>query len=811
MKRILTAVALALLLLSLCGCVATLTDRTELVGNKTYNERLDTFEEQGGSVVVYKARFNEGMIPENGKIEKVIDNVKSTMRINLEGVGYPDAIVDAGDVVNGEFFITVKIPGLDSSLYDGTLKREYIFGTVEQDNGLGFSRMSLSGKADQLTRYNKFEFDGGCKVVYILDSVVDESEKDDVLANIRWSLIDLLAELGYSDAVVDIAENGKINVYIANVSESYYKEDLLYKVDLSGKVDQVVWFESAVNGLSRNERKDSLEENGGSIATYKINDVDEAFLGKTAYAVLMNLKGMGYENAYVDTASDGTITVTIPTLDMSMYDSIIYRSDLFGDINSSVSRISLNGRTSAEQRTAQFEEKGGSIASYKTEFAYASEEEKKNIRLNTKNIIVKNLADMGYEGSVVALFDDGTLTIKIPEVREKDFDSTINSQDLFKDVPVNFTRLVVSDQLSAEEVKEREKGFTGAFAEILGKEKEDIADYDYRDVRILKLYNQDGRIYVMAGDYSVASRYTSYVRKVMGNPARESASELNGIMSSCKTSSFLRIDGFVLSELDKFVNLEVLLLDGIPFEAVDIAKLTSLKCGRFANCGLTNTGVKNFEKLNFYSVVYLDFTGNNITDWTRFESIDEKVITGKKNGKYVLLEEYLKELEEAKQQEPQPEAPVVTPSAPTTPPAPVTPKAYGRFNFGMTKEQATAVISGPSYTHSSTIYLEDYTASYSNEDSAITGNQNCSYIELIFNESGLYEVRVSGDYVSTWSNADMMFSTIERYYGVRRSFGGELGSSTWNVVKSGVNVTVTAKIEYYEGSGYVVGLVIRKR
>ena len=31
--------------------------------------------------------------------------------------------------------------------------------------------------------------------------------------------------------------------------------------------------------------------------------------------------------------------------------------------------------------------------------------QKKNIRLNTKNIIVKNLADMGYEGSVVALFD----------------------------------------------------------------------------------------------------------------------------------------------------------------------------------------------------------------------------------------------------------------------------------------------------------------------------------------------------------------------------------------------------------------------
>lgn len=811
MKRILTVVASALLILSLCGCVATLTDRTELVGNKTYNQRLDTFEELGGSVVVYKAQFNQGTITDADNTEKIVETVKSTMRINLESAGYPDAVIDAGEVENGQFLIRVKVPGLDSTLYDGTLKREYVFGTVEQDNGLSFSRMSLSGKTNEYARYNEYEVSGGCKVIYVLDSVVSESVTDDVLSNIRWSLIDSLEELGYTNAVVDRTSDGKIVAYIANVSDSYYRDEIATK-QLFASVNQDVALESVTKGLSRNNRADALEEQGGSIAAYKLNDADEQLLTKTAYSVLMNLKGMGYENAYVDASSDGIITVTIPALDKSMYDSTIYRSDLFGSVNASVSRMSLDGRVSVQDRTAAFEEKGGSIATYKTDFLARSDIDRENIIFDTKHKIIKNLAGMGYDGSIVTLTDDGTLTVKIPEVREKDFDSTINSEALFGDVLVSFTRLAVSDQLSAEEIKERDKGFTGAFAEILGKEKEEISDSDYRNVRLLKLYNQDGRVYVMTGDYSVANQYATYVRRVMGNPARESASELNTIMSGCKTASFLRNDGFILSELDKFSNLDVLLLDGIPLEAADISKLTSLECGRFANCGLTNSSLRNFDNLSLYSIIYLDFTGNNITDWSRFESIDNKVVTGKKNGKYVLLEEYLEE--KAEQEETAPEAPAVTPvtpSTPATPPAPVTPKAYGRFNFGMTKEQATAVISGPSYTHSGTIYLEDYTASYNNEDSAITGSQNCSYIELAFNDSGLYEVRVSGDYVSTWSNADMMFSTIERYYGVRRNFSGELGSTSWNVTKSGVNVTVTAKIEYYEGSGYVVGLVIRKR
>lgn len=793
MKRIFAVIASVLLAVMLCGCVAVLTDRTDLVGNKTYDQRLDTFEELGGSIVVYRGIFDDDSAYSSGRAN-IIDNIKSTMRINLENEGFPDAVIDSEIMDSEEFFLTVKVPGLESSLYDSTLQREYIFRSVEEDNNVSFSRVSLSGKTDEATRYNNYEFGGGCRAVYAYNYYVDENE----ITSARWTITNSLYELGYRDAVVDVNESTVV-VYLPGISESMFYSTVSTRIENDGMVLQNV-----AAGLTRNNKMDVFEELGGSVVTYR--STEGSSLERTAYSMLRNLGVMGQENAYVDVA-DGKIVVTLPGVNMDNYDNIIadYRCDFdsYG-----VYKENIYGRKSVEERTTEFEKIGGSVATYKYETGSMNSEKKQDIAFDIKHTIIANLAELGFSDSVVIVnAHENAVTIKLPGIREEYFDDVIKEHTIFVNLPVSFKRVEIVDQLSEEEVKERDKGFVGAFAEILGKEKHEVTESDYRSVRFLKLYNDDGRIYVMVGDYDVADKYTSYVKKVFNNPSRESSSELSSILRNCKTASFQRNENFIFTELDKFDNLEVLLLDEIPFESGDIRDTRYIKCGKFVNCGLNNSSMRNFDYLNLYSVVYLDFTGNSITDWSELEAIDDRVVTGKKNGQYVLLEQFLEEYEETGV----PPVEAETPVTPNTPSTPTVPKAYGKFNFGMTKEQAMAVISGPSYSHSNAIYLEDYTASYSNEDSAITGGQNCSYIELIFNDSGLNEVRVSGDYVSTWNNADMMFATIERYYGVRRNFSGELGSSTWNVVKSGVNVTVTAKIEYYEGSGYVVGLVIKKR
>lgn len=122
-------------------------------------------------------------------------------------------------------------------------------------------------------------------------------------------------------------------------------------------------------------------------------------------------------------------------------------------------------------------------------------------------------------------------------------------------------------------------------------------------------------------------------------------------------------------------------------------------------------------------------------------------------------------------------------------------KAYGRFYFGMSMDEAEYVIDGEYDIEDNCITICDWDDEYYDEDYNITGYVNCDYMSLYFSDYGLYRMYVSTDDISD-SQAENVIDNLISYYGNDYTYDSSYGSYSWS--DSGIYASLNEYSDYSE-------------
>lgn len=146
--------------------------------------------------------------------------------------------------------------------------------------------------------------------------------------------------------------------------------------------------------------------------------------------------------------------------------------------------------------------------------------------------------------------------------------------------------------------------------------------------------------------YTVFVGYIDYVDLCFSEAAEDPGfmSMLNDVVMISEFNYNIETD--TLSDLSKFRNIEMFEIYDVRIEDVSFVKdYNILVYGYFKNNGITD--VSSLEGYNPESLIELDFTGNDIVDWTPLEHIKEKVLVVYDigTGFYLTLDEYLRQKE----------------------------------------------------------------------------------------------------------------------------------------------------------------------
>ena len=123
------------------------------------------------------------------------------------------------------------------------------------------------------------------------------------------------------------------------------------------------------------------------------------------------------------------------------------------------------------------------------------------------------------------------------------------------------------------------------------------------------------------------------------------------------------IEKDTLSDLAKFKNVEIFEIYGVRIDDVSfVNEYQNLAMGYFNDNGITD--ISCLEGYNPASLIEIDFTGNDISDWTPLYPIQEKVIVmyDMQSGFMLKLDSYLEQTE--KQSGTETKVETVTPSVP---------------------------------------------------------------------------------------------------------------------------------------------------
>ena len=154
--------------------------------------------------------------------------------------------------------------------------------------------------------------------------------------------------------------------------------------------------------------------------------------------------------------------------------------------------------------------------------------------------------------------------------------------------------------------------------------------------------------------YTVFVGYVDYVELCLSE-----ASEDPGLMSMLNDVVMIsefnyNIETDTLSDLANFKNLEMFEIYDVSIDDVSFVNAyDNLIYGYFNNNGITD--VSSLADYAPESLIELDFTGNDISDWTPLEHIKEKVLVvyDLNTGFFLTLDEYLKQKENPVVVEPQ--------------------------------------------------------------------------------------------------------------------------------------------------------------
>lgn len=176
-----------------------------------------------------------------------------------------------------------------------------------------------------------------------------------------------------------------------------------------------------------------------------------------------------------------------------------------------------------------------------------------------------------------------------------------------------------------------------AFANAIGKKPQEVTQEDVYKVHYIAL--GPGENY----EHSLFVGYVDYVDMCLTKQAddKDFSSKLS---EKVMMSEFEYNENDSLSDLGQFKNVEMFELYDVKISDVSFMKnYNNLICGFFGNNGITDISV--LEGYNPSSLAELDFTGNEISDWTPVEQIKDKIIVfyDMASGFRITLESFLEQ------------------------------------------------------------------------------------------------------------------------------------------------------------------------
>ena len=177
----------------------------------------------------------------------------------------------------------------------------------------------------------------------------------------------------------------------------------------------------------------------------------------------------------------------------------------------------------------------------------------------------------------------------------------------------------------------KNKDFLSSLAECFGKDSKDLTEEDVLSVRYISMGPDEfGKnvLYIGLEDYETVYFSEKY----------ESAEEKIEALIPVVKQSYLEEDGNTdYSDLALFKNVSVFELYETPVADVSFIKnYTNLAYGYFSDNGITD--ISSLADFRPESLKCLDFTGNDITDWSALMDISDIIVTNyryKEEGDHV--------------------------------------------------------------------------------------------------------------------------------------------------------------------------------
>lgn len=225
-----------------------------------------------------------------------------------------------------------------------------------------------------------------------------------------------------------------------------------------------------------------------------------------------------------------------------------------------------------------------------------------------------------------------TPDVEVEDVKEKDSEIELDIKPLDE---------VDGEELSvaAANLGFKNPSFFHAFANALGKKPAQVTQKDVDDIHYIAIGPETD------GEYTLYVGYIDYVDLCMSEAATEETvlKQLNELVMM---SEFNYAEGNTLSDLGNFKNVEMFeIYDVVIDDVAFITNYDGLIFGYFRNNGITD--VSALKDYNPESLIELDFTGNDVADWSPLEHIKEKVLVfyDLKSGFSSTLENYLEQKE----------------------------------------------------------------------------------------------------------------------------------------------------------------------
>lgn len=227
---------------------------------------------------------------------------------------------------------------------------------------------------------------------------------------------------------------------------------------------------------------------------------------------------------------------------------------------------------------------------------------------------------------------------------------------------------ILFDGITSKSTLFENQDFARGLATALDKLAINLDTNDIETAKYLELqYNSQTSEYTLSLGYddfdAEYEKQAAAAEKAQDDTEEEKTNEETVDLSTLvKTATFVSKSPITDNDIRKFTGVKTLSLGGITLSDITfVENLKELTRGYFNTCGIKD--VTPFAKLNLENIKELDFTGNEISDWSALSSIEDKVLVQNtytievtEDGQYQLvplrktLKEYNEELAKAEQE-----------------------------------------------------------------------------------------------------------------------------------------------------------------